>query len=411
MINIILNSSIPILLIAFSYSFLMYNKIYFGVSLILGIILMMVKQKSLSFKVFGFGKRLNVILFFLLFSFLISTLFSIQQSRSFFVVIYLIMFIFFGSNLEKSLSNNEILFNNLIKFFSLSVLANITIILFYNFYESGISTGNFFNINLQKSTEEFFLYEIIKFKGVMNIMTVLILLLPFFNNSKKYFFSSLLLIPCIILSNSNSSILGILVGLIVCGFYIVTIKIKNKRTFLTISAVIFFILTFSFLKKLPSNINSKPLKNYTFDIPISILDAHRQFIWSFSIQKSLEKPFFGYGPDTSNFIEGGQEIIGNYYTGTMVFIPSHPHNFFIELILETGFIGSLIFIFFILFLNKQILNLCNFYQGLFLIFFNGYFWGSSLVNFSFWQGWWQGSYFFILALIISKVKFDRKRIN
>ena len=40
---------------------------------------------------------------------------------------------------------------------------------------------------------------------------------------------------------------------------------------------------------------------------------------------------------------------------------------------------------------------------IFFIFFNGYFWGSSLVNFSFWLGWWQGSYFFLLSLIAAKI--------
>ena len=43
-----------------------------------------------------------------------------------------------------------------------------------------------------------------------------------------------------------------------------------------------------------------------------------------------------------------------------------------------------------------------------LIFFNGYFWGSSLVNFSFWLGWWQGSYFFILSLIATQNIFKKK---
>ena len=85
--------------------------------------------------------------------------------------------------------------------------------------------------------------------------------------------------------------------------------------------------------------------------------------------KFIEKPFFGFGPDTSNFIEEGQKQIGSKFTGTMNFIPSHPHNFFIELLLETGLAGTLSFLIFIIILNYKIIKkskllsekFCNFF--------------------------------------------------
>ena len=78
-------------------------------------------------------------------------------------------------------------------------------------------------------------------------------------------------------------------------------------------------------------------------IPTELIDTHRQYIWGFSLNKFFNKPLLGYGPDTSNFIEGSQEIIGSNYTGTMPYIPSHPHNFIIEILLDTGLIGLLSF--------------------------------------------------------------------
>ena len=71
------------------------------------------------------------------------------------------------------------------------------------------------------------------------------------------------------------------------------------------------------------------------------------------------KTLFGYGPDTSNFIKDGQRVIGSEFTGTMKFIPSHPHNFVIELLLETGLIGTISFIMFIIMLNYKIFNKAN----------------------------------------------------
>ena len=71
-----------------------------------------------------------------------------------------------------------------------------------------------------------------------------------------------------------------------------------------------------------------------------MIDTHRQFIWGFSFNKFKSNPLLGYGPDTSNFINESQRIIGHETTGDMTFIPSHPHNFFIEILLEIGILGT-----------------------------------------------------------------------
>ena len=91
----------------------------------------------------------------------------------------------------------------------------------------------------------------------------------------------------------------------------------------------------------------------------------------------------------------------------MHYIPSHPHNFFIELLLETGVVGTLSFIFLIFSINYFIFKRIITKDFSYVIFFNGYFWGASLVNFSFWNAWWQVSYFFILA-IISSILYSKK---
>ena len=170
-----------------------------------------------------------------------------------------------------------------------------------------------------------------------------------------------------------------------------------------ISFSIIIILTNIFINNLPSRFDKDYMTNFEYKIPLNIVDAHRQIIWGFAFDKFKDKPFFGYGPDSSNFIEGSQEDIGIKFTGDMNFIPSHPHNFFFELLLETGLVGTTLFILFLIFINFKILNLndsLNF--RIFIIFFNAYFWGASLVNFSFWLGWWQGSYYLLLSLLASK---------
>ena len=160
---------------------------------------------------------------------------------------------------------------------------------------------------------------------------------------------------------------------------------------------------FLFYKNLPNKFDQKSIANFEFKIPTNLIDHHRQFIWGFSIQKFILKPLFGYGQDSSNFIDGSQVDIGSKYTGDMNFIPSHPHNFLIEILLETGIFGTITFILLIYIINARVWKLHQSLKfKLHLIFLNSCFWGSSLVNFSFWLGWWQASYFLLLSLIASK---------
>jgi len=186
------------------------------------------------------------------------------------------------------------------------------------------------------------------------------------------------------------------------------IKLFKKTTFFSL-ITIFVLFSFKNLNNLPTKFDVQSIENFEFKIPTHLIDHHRQFIWEFSLTKFKNNPLLGYGPDTSNFINDSQKIIGHKTTGNMTFIPSHPHNFFIEILLELGILGTISFMFFILFVNYEILKNSNNREKFYLIFFNGYFWGASLVNFSFWLGWWQGSYFLILSLIATKIFLNKNK--
>jgi len=196
-------------------------------------------------------------------------------------------------------------------------------------------------------------------------------------------------------------------GLILVSIAVLYLKLLHKQPrFKNFNYVILFLVPLIsgiLYNNLPKNTDFKDVSSFNFVIPLNLIDAHRQFIWGFSIEKFKEKPLLGFGPDTSNFIDGSQVMIGSIYTGTMNFIPSHPHNFLIELLLETGFIGTSIFLLFLLFINYNIFkNISHKYQYA-LVLLNVYFWGTSLVNFSFWLGWWQASYYLLLSIISVKI--------
>ena len=383
------------ILIGFSYTFLLINKIYFGFAIILGIILLMISNRPLNLNFAFKAKKVNFFFYLTISLFSISTLISILIDRSIPVLIYLTIFILLGLNIFFILKKKNIDYQMIEKFLVISIIINVLTIFIYNFWNYQISA-----------------FEVKKFKGILNIITPLVLLLPFFNKKKVNYAFILILFPALFYGNSNAPFLGILFGLIICLLFFLSsrLKLSNKfifTIFLTISPIILYKAS----NILPNKFDENSIKNQTFEIPVKLVDAHRQFIWGFSLEKFKERPFLGYGPDTSNFLEGSQKKIGHPQTGTMPFIPSHPHNFLIELLLDVGIIGALSFILFIFFLNLEIYKISTNYQKYFLLFFNAYFWGASFVNFSFWLGWWQGSYFFILSIMATKIYIENKEIK
>lgn len=66
--------------------------------------------------------------------------------------------------------------------------------------------------------------------------------------------------------------------------------------------------------------------------------GHRYYIWRFAIEHALERPFAGWGLDTSRAIPGGHESIA---IGKEL-MPLHPHNATLQLWLELGVPGVLI---------------------------------------------------------------------
>ena len=373
------------LLIAFSYTFLIRNHVYFGVVLGTGTLIMVLLNISTiksELPKYNFKPFLILVI-----SFFIASLNSIMIGRSLAVFIYLVLIIIFSFFIYISISKNQVIKERLLHYFVISIYVNLFI----------VTVFNFINWDLKFIDTS----EIKRFKGYLNILTILVLIIPFIKKTKINIIAYIFLIPNLWLSNCNSAILGVLISLAALSvFYIYKNIFRFKILFYFL---LFILLTFSsqILLNLPENLDKESIQTQKFIVPTFLVDAHRQYIWSFSIKKISEKPLLGYGPDTSNFIEGSQEIIGSKYTGTMPYIPSHPHNFLLEIFLDAGIIGLVVFIIFIFYYNFQIFRKSNSNGKFLLILFFFYFWGSSLVNFSFWLGWWQVSYFFITALISS----------
>ena len=65
----------------------------------------------------------------------------------------------------------------------------------------------------------------------------------------------------------------------------------------------------------------------------------RVHIWNFAAARIAEKPLFGWGLDASRTFDAEQQLGGLRFPA----IPLHPHNFSLQVWLETGALGALLF--------------------------------------------------------------------
>lgn len=123
-------------------------------------------------------------------------------------------------------------------------------------------------------------------------------------------------------------------------------------------------------------------------LPLSA--KHRIFIWSFTSHRMLEKPVLGHGFAYSKTLKlPGEEMV--HYEGIELNpFSSHPHNNVLQVFLETGIIGLVLFLALIIKYLRQITY--NFALGdrgeatIYAAFINYYIIG--MISYNIWQWWW-----------------------
>ena len=151
----------------------MRNHVYFGVALGIGIlILLLLKIKTIKLNL----KALKTVPFLIFSSILtLCSLNSILIERSIPVIIYLVSLLILSFLMFLCLKENELIREKIKKYFFYSIFLNLIIVTVYNFINWDLQ---FININ-----------EIKRFKGYLNILTVLVLILPFLKTTKLNIFA------------------------------------------------------------------------------------------------------------------------------------------------------------------------------------------------------------------------------
>jgi O-antigen ligase len=232
---------------------------------------------------------------------------------------------------------------------------------------------------------------------------------------KKIFFFSLnkyTALP-IALGFSTIFILTIIIGFssgtaaILCGLLgaIITFIFRRRAAIVVafFTALVAFSLPFGFyvFQSPISQINS------LLDIPASA--EHRIGIWKFTSDKIIEHPLIGWGMNASKNIPGGKAFLfsedGNQMGRAL---PLHPHNVILQIWLELGLPGILLFVGLCIFIIMTSVNRSRMrfesamILGLFITIL-----GISNVSFGMWQAWWIATIWLSVSFMLLVISSDK----
>ncbi len=200
-------------------------------------------------------------------------------------------------------------------------------------------------------------------------------------------------------ASSRAAFLGLLAALL--AVIIIRLLLSAPQWIRRVIVAILVISTSLGAARLLTRLPQSPVANYAdYQLPTVLVDHHRQVIWGFVVGKTKEKPWFGHGIDIINQTEGASARIPEMNQN---FVPSHPHNWVLEISAETGLMGLTAIIVALLVLLRQLAVIAGSGRlvGWAGIASFGAFWGSGLSNFSIWASWWQITFLLIMAMVFA----------
>jgi O-antigen ligase len=207
--------------------------------------------------------------------------------------------------------------------------------------------------------------------------------------------AALLLVSVVITTVNKSALGGLLTMLLVVSFAVAARKNRKWLAAWMVWAVATTAAVLFLVYELPDEPSSTAVWDW---VPPQLVDTHRQQIWHFTAGKIAEAPWTGYGINVINRVEGASDILPGYDAEAL---PSHPHNWILEILSETGLIGFIPVFFAIGWSAARSFRrylLWTDPAALAQLGLTSVFWGSSLFNFSIWSSWWLIGYFLLMAM-------------
>ena len=224
---------------------------------------------------------------------------------------------------------------------------------------------------------------------------------------KRLYIAATLFITIILhvlyISDGLAEFMGFILGIITfIVMYISRLKILN----LMIAGLVIYSVSMPIISY---SIDPLKLSDKYYKLPLSA--KHRLFIWNFTAKKIQQKPILGWGINSSERL--GSNLTGlkhaiTYEKIKFLLLPSYPHNNILQVLLELGLIGFILFlnmlIRYLIYVKQTALKNQNIVWGAscYSCFVNYFF--ISIVSFSIWDSWWTAIAVYILVFMHFNIK-------
>lgn len=206
------------------------------------------------------------------------------------------------------------------------------------------------------------------------------------------------LLSLVVLAGSRAGMAGLIGAL---GIVLVACMTRPESRRWAGSLAVLFVLTIAgILIYLSGRPHGGSVPEDVLIFPTWLVDPHRQVIWQYALHLAEQRPWIGWGINTINLVP---QLPG---TSPIEFgvpvLPSHPHNWILEIFAETGIIGGIaMLVAVVLQFSAMLRRYRTGGEGRMLaaLAASAAFFVSGLFNFSFWSAWWQVSYVLVLALL------------
>ena len=203
------------------------------------------------------------------------------------------------------------------------------------------------------------------------------------------------------LADNRSSMAGVVAIVLTAGFLF---AIKNRTVHAAgLSALVLIAIisgVMGWLLLIAPSYTGLPA-NEEFFFPLWLVDPPRQVIWAFAMKAGEAPQWFGVGINMIDKLPGASDW--NQVSGTRN-IPLHPHNWIIEVMIETGAIGIIALVVTIIFsafsISREFLKTGHWAFLAALCVSAGY-WTNGLFSVSYWSAWWQISFFVATAICLA----------
>ncbi|MFA7430529.1 MAG: O-antigen ligase family protein [Rhodospirillaceae bacterium] len=183
-------------------------------------------------------------------------------------------------------------------------------------------------------------------------------------------------------SDSRAALAGVLAGALAAAFAVI---LRRRWWWILVPVAALMAGAFWYLFQRMAGADLGHLEVFA---PAWLIDVHRQHIWAFALAGFTDHPLVGVGMGAAKMLPGAMDMIPG--VGGM-YLPAHPHNWLVEVLSETGLIGTLPLVVVVMGLTVAALRRWLFdgdIAALALFTLVIMFFAAGLFNFSLWRAYW-----------------------